>query len=894
MRRGAYDGRVRLGALGPIRGERAGDGRAARERRWRIAVAAAVLFAAAVRIVDLASTPPGLHFDEAVYGLMAKDIVAGARPVFFPAFTGREPLYMYCMALLFAGAGPTAFALRLTSAFAGVVTVALAGAVGRGWFGRRVGVAAAWILAANVWHLTVSRNGYPNILIPPLELVSALFLLRAWRRARAVDAAIGGAFVGLVLYTYLAARFWPVTVGVWLVAAAVLAPRRVRARAAPIGVALAAAAAVFAPLAAHFVRHPADFWERANQVLASRTLSGADLWRAYASNAWRSAQGVVLQGKGDPRWHYNLPGRPMLGLAAAALFAIGLVACLRRARDVRYTWLILWLVGMAIPGILTMELQPAGQRMFGITPALALVAALGARALLRAATSAGRSLDRRREIGAGAQRFGRAFGAAAIAVVALAVAAEAVGGVRGYRAWAAEPATAQVFNADYAAMARLAQADVGAGRTVVVLSEHYRHPTLAFLAPDVFDRLVWTDPERALPVPAPRSSDAASIVYLRPRSYARDALPAVAWLEAHAARRDAFAADGIRAPRPIDAARSLPDPEIADERDRPPTAEVVRYVVLRTADPSLAGDAAAAAGAPPARVPIAGEIVVRGVDGAHTNVPRNRPLVVPIDFDVLDPPAGSPGRQLVVQLVGRLESAPSAAAAPPSDHGLLDIRAQMNGLGYLSAEWRPGDRVRTWNELPIDRAIPAGTPFEVRVGLVDDGMRRLPIEPEGAGARALDRVGTVRFAVDGRVRAADAELAAAESAWPDADGGRFVVLAAALDRPTIRRGETAVLEIAWSRRWPPAGPDGAKPSAPRDPGAVEVLVAPEGPAAIGPLVVARGVVDGGAPATPMRDKEVVRRRYAVAVPAGWPVGPSSVNVAVGAGQAWRAGTLDVR
>ncbi|MFN8422983.1 MAG: hypothetical protein U0470_06180 [Anaerolineae bacterium] len=124
------------------------------------------------------------------------------------------------------------------------------------------------------------------------------------------------------------------TVGLRLVVAAVLAPRRLRAWAAPIGVAAAAAAAVFAPLAAHFVRHPADFGSARTRSSASRTLSGADLWRAYASNAWRSAQGVVLQGKGDPRWHYNLPGRPMLGESGdrGAVRARGLLAPAPAAR----------------------------------------------------------------------------------------------------------------------------------------------------------------------------------------------------------------------------------------------------------------------------------------------------------------------------------------------------------------------------------------------------------------------------------------------------------------------------------------------------------------------------------------------------------------------------------
>ncbi len=829
--------------------------------RWRVVVGAAVLYAAATRLVDLAATPPGLHFDEAVYGLMAQDIVAGARPVFFPAFTGREPLYMYLLAGAFAGLGPTPWALRLTSAACGIVTVAVIGAVGRAWFDRRVGAVAAWLCATSAWQLTVSRNGYPNVLIPPLAAASAVWLWRAWRSGRRREAALGGALVGAILYTYLAARFWPVCVAAWLVAAIVGQPRRAAARGPAIATAVAAAAAVTAPLALYFVRHPADFWEHANQVLASRSLAGGALWEAYAANAVRTLQGLIVPGLGDPRWHFNLPGRPLLGVGAAVLAAVGLVAAARRVRELRVVWLGLWLVVPALPGILTLEMQPAGQRIIGIAPALAVLGGLGARALWRA----GRRLDRR-------------AGAVGVAATVALVAAEGVTSLARYRAWAAEPATAQVFNADYAALAHLAAADVQAGRTVVVLSEHHRHPTLAFLAPDAFDALVWTDPDRALPVPVPRATDGDAIVYLRPRSYARDDLPAVAWLEAHARERTPFLARGVGAPVALDAAASRPDPAVDDARDRPPTTEVIRYVVSRATAEGI-GSAAAGDGAGT----FGGELAVVGVDGARDGVPRNRPLVVALDATVVGAPPPGAGRQIVVLL---------AADDEPPDAP----RAQDNGLGYLASEWRTGDRFRSWHALTVDRAIPALADFSIRARVVDDRLAPLSLAaPGGRAATAPElRLGRVRFAVEGRVRATADELAGAAAAFGDADGGSFAVLAAAVDRPSAERGAAAGLTLRIARRWP-AGEGGAATAPPRDPGALTVDLVPEGPAAVGRTVVARGVVDRGAAAgTPMRDKEVVALRLAVPVPPGWPLGPSAVEVAADGAAPWRVGSIEVR
>ncbi len=89
--------------------------------------------AAAFRLWQLASVPPGLFGDEAVNGLDALDVLAGRARIFYPANYGREGLAM----LLFAGAihawGPTALALRIPTALAGSAT-----ALATYWLGREL------------------------------------------------------------------------------------------------------------------------------------------------------------------------------------------------------------------------------------------------------------------------------------------------------------------------------------------------------------------------------------------------------------------------------------------------------------------------------------------------------------------------------------------------------------------------------------------------------------------------------------------------------------------------------------------------------------------------------------------------------------------------------------
>jgi hypothetical protein len=486
-----------------------GRDRPAREQLLSLLGPALILLLAAwLRLPALDHLPPGLHFDEAVYGLMAEDIRAGARPVFFSAYTGREPLYMYLLALVFAITGPSTWALRLSSALVGVVTVALIFALGRALYGRRVGLLAAGLSAVVMWPLVVQRNGYPNVLIPPIEAAAALALWRGWRRGRARDFALGGALTGLVLYTYLAARFWPVFLALFVAFSGLVAPRHWWRRAGGIALAVACAALVFAPLGWYFLGHPADFLERASQVLASADGSGgASLPGLLAANLRRSILGLVVPMQGDPRWHFNLPGRPVFGLVAGLALVVGALRCLRHARDPRFALPLLWALVLMMPGILTDEMQPAGQRIFGAWPALALLAALGGQSIGRFARAAAtRILGQRAARGLGPPRGSPSSRAGRLLPWAAAIGLALVGHelwrtARDYPAWAKLPETVAVFDSATVTMAHVAASEADPSR-LVLLTRHWHHATVAFLAPEVVDRARWADPRLALPFAA--------------------------------------------------------------------------------------------------------------------------------------------------------------------------------------------------------------------------------------------------------------------------------------------------------------------------------------------------------------------------------------------------------
>ncbi len=101
------------------------------------------LVAAALRLSGVGEAPPGLYHDEAYYGLDALDVLRGQFQVYFPANNGREPLFIYLAAGAIGLLGRSSLALRLASAFVGMLTVAATAAAGRALFSRRVGLLAA-------------------------------------------------------------------------------------------------------------------------------------------------------------------------------------------------------------------------------------------------------------------------------------------------------------------------------------------------------------------------------------------------------------------------------------------------------------------------------------------------------------------------------------------------------------------------------------------------------------------------------------------------------------------------------------------------------------------------------------------------------------------------------
>ena len=84
-----------------------------------------LLVAAFLRLWQVGTLPPGLHYDEAADTIIAQQIARGeSAPIFVEAYTGKEVLFFYWAAAWMKLIGPSVFAMRLAAAMLGVLTVA--------------------------------------------------------------------------------------------------------------------------------------------------------------------------------------------------------------------------------------------------------------------------------------------------------------------------------------------------------------------------------------------------------------------------------------------------------------------------------------------------------------------------------------------------------------------------------------------------------------------------------------------------------------------------------------------------------------------------------------------------------------------------------------------------
>src|SRR5258708_7501232 len=131
--------------------------------------------------------PTGFTSDEISAIQTAETVRGGAVASFYTiggANTGHEGLYPMLLVIVTEIMGSGLLAYRLISAFSGLISVALAYALGRRLFGNYAGLAAAVALAVTFWPVLLSRSVLRETLLLPLILALLLVFARALHLSR--------------------------------------------------------------------------------------------------------------------------------------------------------------------------------------------------------------------------------------------------------------------------------------------------------------------------------------------------------------------------------------------------------------------------------------------------------------------------------------------------------------------------------------------------------------------------------------------------------------------------------------------------------------------------------------------------------------------------------------
>lgn len=314
-----------------------------------------LLTAGLFRFYRLTTLPPGLSPSEASAGLKALSGLA----------TAPDKLGDYLFTLLQLGAiklfGQTALALRIIPAVAGVLAVILCYQWARAWFGRRVAILTAFLLAVTPWAVTMSRTGVSTSLVPLWQMLALWLITMALHRQNALWSLLAGLSLGLGVF--IDGTWWFAVVAIVVAAApAVVARKRLGLGVRPLLTGLAAMLLPALSLAISALVKPG-----ALKGLAEQAPTPARLLDGVARVA------AMFNLHGDDSYVFNLSGMPMLNFFVGVMFIIGLLILIGQLRRTKYLALFLLLVVGALPAAIAG--RPDAARAIGaLIPALTIAA----------------------------------------------------------------------------------------------------------------------------------------------------------------------------------------------------------------------------------------------------------------------------------------------------------------------------------------------------------------------------------------------------------------------------------------------------------------------------------------------------------------------------------------
>lgn len=351
-------------------------------RRWLPLVLAGILLLAVfMRFWQLDTLPPGLHPDEAANGLDVFRIFNGDLRPLYNTNGPRESLFFFIQAIFVKLLGHNILALRLAPALIGTLAVITTYLWAKSWFGQRVGLIAAFLMAVTPWAVTMSRLGFRASMTPLFVTLTLWLYTKGFQTGRLKWFAWAGLSLGAGMYTYLAFRLFPLALVLIAIAAAIW-HRPLKHWVQPVIASLIVASLALVPLGIWAVQHPEDVLGGRNSTsFMNPELNHGRPLMTLVDTTVKTV--LMFNIHGDENYRHNLGGQPLLNAFVGIMFILGLLISVTHIRRLVFAGLLATFGVMLLPELLTAEGIPHALRAVGALPATLVLAALGIHYMLQ-------------------------------------------------------------------------------------------------------------------------------------------------------------------------------------------------------------------------------------------------------------------------------------------------------------------------------------------------------------------------------------------------------------------------------------------------------------------------------------------------------------------------------
>ncbi|MBN1552470.1 glycosyltransferase family 39 protein [bacterium] len=323
--------------------------------------------------------PPGLWWDEAQTGIVAKNILIGHFPPIYDLRINAGSLASYLVAGWFELFGSSILALRTYFAAIGVVTVAVAYIFFRLYFSRWWSLFGMCLVAISRWLFSINRVAMATIdETILLTFLVFIFYIKAKRQASWIHYILCGVLLGVGMYMHTGARVLPVIIGADIIFQALSLNRSFyRRHLIKIILMIVTSTAIFAPMAMYILEHKNDYFKRSKQTLLSTEYPGWFPVKPLMDNFVNYMKMYSYSGDWHPRHNYKQ--LPQLHPLISILAIIGFAVTLRRFDNPESRLYIFGFFLVSLQGILTVHNNTANlNRVAENIPIIYLWAVVGA------------------------------------------------------------------------------------------------------------------------------------------------------------------------------------------------------------------------------------------------------------------------------------------------------------------------------------------------------------------------------------------------------------------------------------------------------------------------------------------------------------------------------------